>query len=325
MPPRSRRIKGRQSSHKRECGVEITTETPTQLGNENNHQKKETTKWKTTTQKTSIFHIDHVGGELSITELIIMFDISWGELFIIGGVSIALIGRKDLPKASYLLGSKIGQVVGLLQGARARADQFATNHELKALQNELRSGLRELDAVKGELAVAASSRGLIGRGLANTTVGSPIPSASSAIRSQSDSLKSSSSTNMTSQPSSQIPVISNSDYLSAARARGDANQSEGKPFDQLPPRSQSVAAVAEEEWQKQGIGFKSRAEMGTGRYWGQMSSPSSAVNTNMSGSVLLSQLMQQSLIHDQYDRAVLEQDQILQAKVDKSKQNLKQE
>ena len=87
-----------------------------------------------------------------------MFDISWGETVVIIGISVAAIGRKDLPKASKFLGNKVGKVVGLLQGARARADLFAQSNELNALQNELRSGLRELDTVKGELAVAEIGR-----------------------------------------------------------------------------------------------------------------------------------------------------------------------
>ncbi len=251
-----------------------------------------------------------------------MFDISFGEAFVFVGLSMTLIGRKDLPKASHFLGKKVGQVVGLLQGARARADRFATNNELKALQNELRSGLRELDTVKGELAVAASSRGLIGRSLGRGTMGSNIssssyvaggidPSTKSRVKVEGDTSVSSQSKVL---PAS--PIISNSDYFSAAREAGETDQLSVKPKGQLPPRSQTVAAVAEEEWEKQGIGFKSRAEMGAGNY----SSPGIGMgDVSMSGSFLLSELMQQSLIHDQYDRAVIEQDEILMSKVEKSR------
>ena len=73
-----------------------------------------------------------------------MFDVSWGETFVLIGISFAAVGRKDLPKASKFLGTQVGRIVGLLQGARARADRFAQTNELHALQNELRSGLREL-------------------------------------------------------------------------------------------------------------------------------------------------------------------------------------
>ncbi len=257
-----------------------------------------------------------------------MFDVSWGELFVLTGVSIALVGRKDLPKASYFLGSKVGQVVGLLQGARARADKFATNNDLKALQNELRSGLREIDAVKGELAIAASSRGLVGRGLGGGLM--PPPPAATVSRNQNSIGQGMGTTaNLRSQlktTSPAAPIMSNNDYLTAARERGDSDQSEiMKSMDQLPPRSQSVAAVAEEEWEKQGIAFKSRAEMGTGSYWGNSSDALNQAGgggyvNQMSGSSLLSDLMQQSLIHDQYNRAVLEQDEILRSKVEKSRE-----
>ena len=252
-----------------------------------------------------------------------MFDVSWGELFIVTGVSIAVVGRKDLPKASYFLGSKIGQIVGFLQGARARADRFATNNELNALQNELRSGLRELDTVKGELAIAASSRGLIGRGLASTVSGRSSLIKNGADMGNQQTLASSLPQGNLNSSAPQVPptaMVSNVDYFEAAKQAGEANQSEGKPLDQLPPRSQSVAAVAEEEWEKQGIGFKSRAERGIGGHWGEIDSQSSSTgtgNVNLSGSSILSDLMQQSLIHDQYDRAVQEQDQILQSKINK--------
>eukprot|EP00551_Chaetoceros_affinis_P007660 CAMPEP_0203667836 /NCGR_PEP_ID=MMETSP0090-20130426/4581_1 /ASSEMBLY_ACC=CAM_ASM_001088 /TAXON_ID=426623 /ORGANISM="Chaetoceros affinis, Strain CCMP159" /LENGTH=249 /DNA_ID=CAMNT_0050532105 /DNA_START=45 /DNA_END=794 /DNA_ORIENTATION=- len=244
---------------------------------------------------------------------------------------MTLVGRKDLPKASHFLGTKIGQVVGLLQGARARADRFATNNELKALQNELRSGLRELDTVKGELAVAASSRGLIGRGLGrgikgsgggggriggitNVAVGS-----SSSTRAQLNAGGTDTSLLSQSNAIPASPAISNSEYLAAAREAEETNQSSGKSKEQLPPRSQSVAAVAEEEWEKQGIGFKSIAEMGGGSH--SNSSPGiGAGDVRMSGSFLLSDLMQQSLIHDQYDRAVIEQDEELMSKVQKSRE-----
>jgi Sec-independent protein translocase protein TatA len=261
-----------------------------------------------------------------------MLDVSWGEIFVVTGAAVALVGRRDLPRAAHFLGPRVGQIVGLLQGARARADRFATNNELRALQNELRSGLREIDSVKGELAIAASSRGLVGRGLARTvgnanassqmnnftgpgatqtpTSVSPIPQ---------NAMKSKQMTQM-----SEAPTNTDFDYLAAAREAGEASVPDGKVLDQLAPRYQSVAAVAEEEWDKQGIGFKSRAEMGTGIFWGsdnQSLSEGKSMNS-LGGSYILSDLIQQSLIHDQYDRVILEQDQILHAKVSKTKEKL---
>jgi Sec-independent protein translocase protein TatA len=226
-------------------------------------------------------------------------DISWGELGVVFVGGCFLVGRKDLPAAAHLVGKQVGRVVGLLQGARARADRFASQNELKDLQNELRSGLRELDAVKGELAMA-------------TTAGS---------RRLGSSLLSTNRTLHVPQPTTQLPIapsttssfVSNGDdYLKAARDSAETGSSSssntiGNGSGQqifLAPRIQSVGAVAEEEWEKQGIGFKSRVERqgmldGGGR----------------SGSALLSHLFQQTLIHDQHDRAVQEQDDLLRSKI----------
>eukprot|EP00554_Chaetoceros_debilis_P004494 CAMPEP_0194098194 /NCGR_PEP_ID=MMETSP0149-20130528/58254_1 /TAXON_ID=122233 /ORGANISM="Chaetoceros debilis, Strain MM31A-1" /LENGTH=284 /DNA_ID=CAMNT_0038784235 /DNA_START=197 /DNA_END=1051 /DNA_ORIENTATION=- len=275
---------------------------------------------------------------------------------------MAAIGRKDLPKASRFIGHKVGRLVGLLQGARARADQFAQANELNALQNELRSGLRELDAVKGELAVAASSQGLIGRGLGSTIPRSANREAtvSKVGTRNNDALGSPAMHNIGSIPpsaavpsaqsinhSSAAPIISGKDYLEAAKMASEGNlnsnasgsSSSVSPLE-LAPRSQSVAAVAEEEWEKQGIGFKTRAEMGTGYWQGSSSSPGGGggkINSNSTpsaspasngiggGSSLLSDLLQQNLIWDQHDRAVMEQDQALHRRVDEAKKRAKGE
>jgi Sec-independent protein translocase protein TatA len=224
-------------------------------------------------------------------------DVSWGELGVVFVGGCFLVGRKDLPAAAHLVGKQVGRVVGLLQGARARADRFASQNELKDLQNELRSGLRELDAVKGELAMA-------------TTAGS---------RRLGSSVRSANRTHHFPQPT-QLPTSSSTsgmnpggdEYLKAAQEAAETGSSSnnnigngsGQQMSLLAPRRQSVGAVAEEEWEKQGIGFKSRVEQqgmldGGGR----------------SGSALLSHLFQQTLIHDQHDRAVQEQDDLLRSKI----------
>ena len=73
----------------------------------------------------------------------------------------AAAGRKDLPPACRALGQQVGRIVGLIQGARLRADRYASDHQLKQLQNEFRSGLRELDAVKAELAGSMMPRATV--------------------------------------------------------------------------------------------------------------------------------------------------------------------
>jgi Sec-independent protein translocase protein TatA len=281
-----------------------------------------------------------------------MIDVSWGETAVLFGVGIFLIGRNDLPRASRVLGKQVGRVVGILQGARARADRFTADNELRALQNELRSGLRELDVVRGELAVAASGSGLMGKGLgtmvpgANRRVGpttSTSVAAAAAATAAATSLQSQSAA--TTPPLASSAAPSGQDYLAAARSAEAAMSSQqssptaaaasiSNPLG-LAPRSQSVGAVAEEEWAKQGIGFVSRAERGTGAWEGTMDDPNTGVGgagsgggaagrssgagqqISAGGAVLLADVIQQSLIHDQYDRAVREQDEALDRRAER--------
>eukprot|EP00558_Chaetoceros_sp_UNC1202_P009526 CAMPEP_0197254012 /NCGR_PEP_ID=MMETSP1429-20130617/67063_1 /TAXON_ID=49237 /ORGANISM="Chaetoceros sp., Strain UNC1202" /LENGTH=195 /DNA_ID=CAMNT_0042716869 /DNA_START=40 /DNA_END=627 /DNA_ORIENTATION=+ len=131
--------------------------------------------------------------------------------------------------------------------------------------------------------------------------------------------------------SNASPTLSSGrDYLNAARTMSDDQTQHIQPSSLgLAPRSQSVAAVAEEEWQKQGIGFKARAEQGTG-YWqdSAVAAAPTSNGTNSStmggGSSLLADLIQQNLIHDQYDRAIMEQDQAVQSRMDAAEARAKQ-
>lgn len=292
----------------------------------------------------------------------IMFDVSWGEIAVLSTLGLVLIGRRDLPIASHALGQQIGRIVGLLQGARLRADRFATDHQLKQLQNEFKSGLRELDAVKAELAGGMMSRQGGGGGLmgGSSNLGALVSNVdrkkktSSDVHQQQGMIGDGASMMTTSEPaiaeglpnnnmgSGLIPPPPSSlgaEYLAAAQqAESLSSSQEGidnynniaaTSSTTLAPRSQSVAAVAEEEWEKRGIGFKSIAESGGGgggglhssqqfnKYEGMASSPSNTFSEGGGGSVILSNYIRQSLIHDQYERTVREQDEALRARVDK--------
>lgn len=227
-----------------------------------------------------------------------MFDIGLGETIVLVGVGFALIGRKDLPRVSRFLGTQVGRIVGLLQGARARADRFGAHDEMRTLQNELRSGLRELDIVRAEMATAMTSRGMVGRGLGSTTaVGGANHRATTFSTPQIGA--------MGTMPTSAIaatPMMANlaQQQTDSVPSPSDLIASDSHVVRELAPRSQAVAAVAEEEWSKQGIGFTSVAERGMG---------------DATGSAMLANLYQQTLIHDQHDRVVQEQDEVLQSKV----------
>jgi hypothetical protein len=98
-------------------------------------------------------------------------------------------------------------------------------------------------------------------------------------------------------------------------------------FPLLAPRSRSVAAVAEEEWEKRGIGFRSIAEGGgidnnnnANNDGGLHHHPNNSISTiygGGGGAVILSNYLRQSLIYDQYDRTVREQDEALRTRVEK--------
>jgi hypothetical protein len=189
--------------------------------------------------------------------------------------------------------------------------------------------------------VAASSQGLIGRGL-----GSTIPSSRNAFNQQSmpSTIASQKLTNIPNSPTQPIGMNSNStnlntnkidggtvlggDYLEAARMMSETTPQIQPSSLDLAPRSQTVAAVAEEEWEKRGIGFKTQAERGTG-FWDSsvagVSSSGASGQVIGGGSLLLADLIQQNLIHDQYDRVVMEQDQEIQAKMDKAEANARSE
>ena len=236
-----------------------------------------------------------------------MFEIGWGETFIVIGAAMYFIGRKDLPRAARFAGTQTGRIVGLLQGARVRADRFAAQSELRQLQNELRSGLRELDVVRSEVAVAVSSQGMVGRGLGSTVPGANRQTVTPSIGPEAGGITSSLSTmsqmskvNMGHTPGT--PQLSDAAIPGAPVACGITQVRE------LAPRSQAVAAVAEEEWAKRGIGFQSRAERGLG---------------DANGSALLSNLYQQTLIFDQHDRAVQEQDDAIRARIVEKQKDLK--
>ena len=288
-----------------------------------------------------------------------MFDISWGELAVLSGVGLVLIGRKDLPLASRAIGQQVGRIVGLLQGARVRADRYASDHQLKQLQNEFRSGLRELDAVKAELAgsmmphngsrvgmnmnnyLGATVSGVDRKRIVTTTtttsmgVGSRIGIAQGANATTADAIASSLNSSLT------ATSFMGAEYLAAAQ---QAEQLQGTnpnystdsdspiSFTTLAPRSQSIAAVAEEEWEKRGIGFRSIAESGSGeRRNSSMSSETVESRTDGGfgggfggsmysgggGAVILSNYLRQSLIYDQYERTIREQDEALQPRVEK--------
>lgn len=70
-----------------------------------------------------------------------MLDMSWGELMLIGGVALIVIGPKELPKALRTL----GQITGKL---RRMAGEFRVQFDEAIREAELDELKRDLDGVK---------------------------------------------------------------------------------------------------------------------------------------------------------------------------------
>jgi Sec-independent protein translocase protein TatA len=231
-----------------------------------------------------------------------MFDFSWAQIVVLCGASVYFVGRKDLPRVSRVAGEQLGRLVGLVQGARAKADKFAANSELKQLQDELRSGLRELDTVRTEmiLSMQPQKRGMIG----GSMIGRDPMSGLSQVTQESLVAATSNSTLSTSSlQSANLNAVEWKTQLAAASTETSTGESSTfKLASSLPPalhpsslasEKHAISAVAEEVWEQRGMGFQSRAEQGAGLL---------NYNHATSGSSLLSDLVRQSLIFDQYDR-----------------------
>ncbi|NEU11321.1 twin-arginine translocase subunit TatB [Methylobacterium sp. BTF04] len=70
-----------------------------------------------------------------------MFDMSWGEVMLIGGVALIVIGPKDLPKALRT----VGQITGKM---RRMAGEFQSQFNEAIREAEFEEIRREVDGVK---------------------------------------------------------------------------------------------------------------------------------------------------------------------------------
>lgn len=239
----------------------------------------------------------------------------------VGVVGAAVTGRKDLPRTFHFVGSQVGRVVGLLQGARARADQFAAQNELRQLQNELRSGLRELDQVRMELAVAASSQGIVGRNLgamtpsANRDFKAPISNATAGLVDASPSVSTSGPQGLMGKSAGAPPLSKSNTSDSSAESFSFDLPTSNEPIPLASLAAHSEMAALEDEWEKQGIGYQTRAEQ-------IFKEQAKSIGGPASGSQVLEALIKQNLLWDQYERVVSEQESQVQGRIDARKSDL---
>ena len=114
-----------------------------------------------------------------------MLDMSWGEVMLIGGVALIVIGPKDLPKALRTM----GQVTGKL---RRMAGEFGVPFDEAVREADLEEVRKEVDGLRRTTSSAASGfnpvqtirdelKGAVEARQAPPAAAAPEPSASSIL------------------------------------------------------------------------------------------------------------------------------------------------
>jgi sec-independent protein translocase protein TatB len=79
-----------------------------------------------------------------------MFDFSWGEVMVIGGVALIVIGPKDLPKALRTVGNMVAKV-------RRMAGEFQSQFNEAMREAELDEVRKDLQGLNTSVAAATST------------------------------------------------------------------------------------------------------------------------------------------------------------------------
>ncbi len=81
-----------------------------------------------------------------------MFDISFGELAVIGVVALVVIGPEKLPKVARTVGALVGRAQRYVHDVKADIQREVNLTELKQLQNEVQTAAQTLqDSVQREV------------------------------------------------------------------------------------------------------------------------------------------------------------------------------
>ncbi len=86
-----------------------------------------------------------------------MFDMSWGEVMVIGAVALIVIGPKDLPKALRTLGNMTGKVRRMASEFQSQFNDAMREAELDDIRKQVESvnqsvaGFNPIQTVRDEL------------------------------------------------------------------------------------------------------------------------------------------------------------------------------
>lgn len=80
-----------------------------------------------------------------------MLGISYGELLLLIGATVAFIGPKDLPRIARMAGRRAGKAIGYVQLARGQFDSVMQQTQARQVHKELQDTMAQLDAIRHEI------------------------------------------------------------------------------------------------------------------------------------------------------------------------------
>lgn len=80
-----------------------------------------------------------------------MLGLSYGEVFLILGATIAVIGPKDVPRVARAAGRLAGRAVGYVQSARGQMEHILHQSQANQVHKELQDTMAQLEAIRHEI------------------------------------------------------------------------------------------------------------------------------------------------------------------------------
>ncbi|CAM6019387.1 unnamed protein product [Sphagnum balticum] len=82
--------------------------------------------------------------------------LSWGQLALVLGASVALFGPKDIVLIGRAAGKLTGKAVGYIQTARGQFDPILQRSEINTVHKELQETMAQLEAIRHEMRTGLS-------------------------------------------------------------------------------------------------------------------------------------------------------------------------